>query len=133
MVTHGGGLPGWGSWIVMLPDYGVAIVALANLTYKGPATPARQALAAMLASGGLTARATRPAPALLAARAGANRLLSSWDDVSITPLLADNFLLEVGGALESQAREAPRCARRMPSRRRHRRGERPPWKMEDGL
>ena len=35
MLHHAGGLPGYGSQMRWLPDHGVAIVALGNLTYTG--------------------------------------------------------------------------------------------------
>ncbi len=35
VVSHGGGLPGYGSLMLWLPEHGVALVALANLRYAG--------------------------------------------------------------------------------------------------
>ena len=35
MVAHGGGLPGYGSLMRWLPDYGVGIIAFGNVTYTG--------------------------------------------------------------------------------------------------
>ena len=35
IVSHTGGLPGFGSVMTWLPDYGVGIVAFGNLTYTG--------------------------------------------------------------------------------------------------
>src|SRR4029453_8044432 len=35
IVAHSGGLPGFGSMMRWLPDYGVGMVALGNLTYTG--------------------------------------------------------------------------------------------------
>jgi len=35
MVAHGGGLPGYGSLMQWLPDYGVGIIAFGNVTYTG--------------------------------------------------------------------------------------------------
>ena len=39
-LSHGGGYPGYGSYVLLLPDYGVGIFALANRTYAGPRAPA---------------------------------------------------------------------------------------------
>ena len=36
IVAHGGGLPGFGSYMAWLPDYGVGMFAMATLTYSGP-------------------------------------------------------------------------------------------------
>ena len=38
-LSHGGGYPGYGSHVLLLPDYGVGIFALANRTYAGPRPP----------------------------------------------------------------------------------------------
>ena len=35
-LSHGGGYPGYGSHVLLLPDYGVGIFAFANRTYAGP-------------------------------------------------------------------------------------------------
>ena len=67
IVGHGGGLPGFGSYMMWLPDYGVGMFAMANLTYSGPSEPISQALDVMLKSGGL-----RRARASALAHAGAS-------------------------------------------------------------
>jgi len=36
---HGGGYPGYGSYLLLLPEYGVAVFAFANRTYAGPSAP----------------------------------------------------------------------------------------------
>ena len=38
-LSHGGGYPGYGSHVLLLPDYGVGIFAFANRTYAGPRPP----------------------------------------------------------------------------------------------
>jgi CubicO group peptidase (beta-lactamase class C family) len=39
-LAHGGGYPGYGSHVMLMPDYGVAVFALTNRTYAGPSGPA---------------------------------------------------------------------------------------------
>jgi D-alanyl-D-alanine-carboxypeptidase/D-alanyl-D-alanine-endopeptidase len=39
VLGHGGGYPGYGSYVLLLPEYGVGVFAFANRTYAGP-TPA---------------------------------------------------------------------------------------------
>ena len=51
-----GGLPGFGSVMTWLPDYGVGIVAFGNLTYTGGAASRRPALEALVKTGGLHPR-----------------------------------------------------------------------------
>jgi CubicO group peptidase (beta-lactamase class C family) len=43
IAAHGGGLPGFGSYMAWLPDYGVGLFAMATLTYSGPAEPTSRA------------------------------------------------------------------------------------------
>src|SRR4030095_11021810 len=43
IVAHGGGLPGFGSYMQWLPEYGVGMFAMATLTYSGAAGPTRPA------------------------------------------------------------------------------------------
>lgn len=55
-VQHGGGYPGYGSTVILMPDAGVGIFAFANRTYAGPALPATQALLALRKAGLVSAR-----------------------------------------------------------------------------
>ncbi|HKZ74942.1 MAG TPA: serine hydrolase domain-containing protein, partial [Steroidobacteraceae bacterium] len=64
-VGHSGGLPGFGSYMVWLPEHGVGLFAMANLTYAGPASMLREMLAALARTGGLQARQPAPSPALV--------------------------------------------------------------------
>src|SRR4051795_5840871 len=48
IVSHTGGLPGFGSIMIWLPDYGVGLVAFGNLTYTGWTGPATSALEALV-------------------------------------------------------------------------------------
>lgn len=93
-VSHPGGLPGFGSYIFMLPEMGVALVALANLTYA-PAPEVVQGAALILAgSGGLEKRAPTPAPALLAARDTIDHLVAGWDDAAVKEAFTASFFLD---------------------------------------
>src|SRR3984885_10175314 len=56
IVGHGGGLPGFGSYMAWLPDYGVGMFAMATLTYAGPAEPISQAWDVLPKTGGLQKR-----------------------------------------------------------------------------
>ncbi len=65
IVAHSGGLPGFGSVMRWLPEYGVGIVALGNLTYTGWGGPTTQALEPLARTGGLVQREPTPAPILV--------------------------------------------------------------------
>ena len=94
VVSHGGGLPGFGSLMRWLPAHGVGIVALANRTYAGLGRAAVATLEAMAKTGGLQPRVPQPSRALLEAQATVNRLYAAWDDQALLSQAADNLLLD---------------------------------------
>jgi CubicO group peptidase (beta-lactamase class C family) len=95
IVAHGGGLPGFGSYMAWLPDYGIGIFAMTNLTYSGPAEPTSRAWDALLKTGGLQKRELPPSPDLAGARAAIVDLWTMWDDAKATKLGAMNLLLDI--------------------------------------
>ena len=94
VVAHAGGLPGYGSLMTWLPDYGVGLVAAGNLTYTAWGPPFDAALAALARTGALQPRAVQPAPALRTARDAVNALLARWDDAVAEGVAADNLFLD---------------------------------------
>lgn len=91
IVRHGGGLPGFGSHMMWLPEYGVGMFAMANLTYSGPSAPMERAFDALRRTGGLQPRRLPPSPALLSARDAIARLWQRWDDVEAKQIAADDL------------------------------------------
>jgi hypothetical protein len=53
IVAHSGGLPGFGSIMRWLPDYGVGIIAFGNLTYTGWGSVTSDVLDRLAKTGGL--------------------------------------------------------------------------------
>jgi CubicO group peptidase (beta-lactamase class C family) len=94
IVSHGGGLPGFGSVMTWLPDYGIGIVAFGNLTYTGWGGVATSALEALVKKGDLHPRQPTPSPALTGARDRVSRLVASWDDRLADSLAAENLFLD---------------------------------------
>ncbi len=94
VVAHSGGLPGFGSHMRWLPEYGVGIVALGNLTYTGWTGVTDQALAALFRAGGLQARQPKPSPALVEARDAVSSLIARWDDQLAERIAAVNLFLD---------------------------------------
>ena len=94
VVSHGGGLPGYGSLMLWLPEHGVAVVALANLTYTKWGDPFVNALDALATTGALQPRVPQPSPALRAAQASVDALYDRWDDAAFDALAADNLVLD---------------------------------------
>ena len=95
VVAHSGGLPGYGSQMRWLPDYGVGIVAFGNLRYTGWGTPIDNAIAALSATGALEPRVVHAAPALDEARTAVTRLVMGWNDADADRIAAENLFLDV--------------------------------------
>ncbi|MGZ8582402.1 MAG: serine hydrolase [Actinomycetota bacterium] len=90
-VGHSGGLPGYGSHMRWLPDRGVGVIGLSNVTYgnmHGACIEALEVLADRDELG--SAYPIGPSPALSEAAARAAALLSSWRDADADALFADN-------------------------------------------
>ncbi|MFD1468897.1 serine hydrolase domain-containing protein [Hymenobacter caeli] len=105
-VGHGGGLPGFGSHWWLLPDYGVAVVALDNLTYAGPTAANFAALDTLVALAGLRPRAPAGSAILAQRQAELARLLPAWEVPANSPLFAENFFLDEPLAGRRQAAQA---------------------------
>jgi CubicO group peptidase (beta-lactamase class C family) len=97
-VGHGGGLPGYGSHMRWAPDYGLGIIALANVTYANVHAACTEALDLLITQSPVEPRRVHPATALTHARDGINRLLAAWDDALADELFADNFFLDTDRA-----------------------------------
>ncbi|MBC7769318.1 MAG: beta-lactamase family protein [Phycisphaerales bacterium] len=93
-MAHGGGYPGYGSYLLLLPEYGVGIFAFANRTYAGPSPPVTQAALLMQRAGLLRPREL-PGNADLARTYAAARAMFAAS--SVEPgrgQLAMNFLMD---------------------------------------
>ena len=119
IVAHGGGLPGFGSYMAWLPDYGVGMFAMATLTYSGPAAPISQAWDAMLQDRRVAQ--TRAAAHTLQTQMRDHilNLWKRWDDAEAKQIAAVNFFLDAPSAQRQAeiARSRTRSASvRMPGR-----------------
>jgi CubicO group peptidase (beta-lactamase class C family) len=94
VVAHSGGLPGFGSQMRWLPEYGVGIVAMGNRTYTGWGGVFTTALDLLAKTGGLQRRAPEPSPALVEARDNVSRLILQWDDALADRIVAENLFLD---------------------------------------
>lgn len=92
IVTHGGGYPGYGSTVALLPDAGVGIFAFASRTYAGPSLPALRALMALREAGLAPVRLKPVSAGLTEAYAAAK---AAWiaGNAETAPL-ANNVLLD---------------------------------------
>jgi CubicO group peptidase (beta-lactamase class C family) len=94
IVAHGGGLPGFGSYMAWLPDYGVGMFAMATLTYSGPAEPIGKAWDVMLKTGGLSERELPPTALQSQMREHILNLWRHWDDAEAKQIAAVNLFLD---------------------------------------
>jgi len=93
-LNHGGGYPGYGSHVLLLPDYGVGIFALANRTYAGPRAPVWDAAVTLLRAGRLKSRSSTPSNALTIAYVAATKMFNTGSVTSAGDVLAMNFLMD---------------------------------------
>ena len=93
-LAHGGGYPGYGSYVLLLPEHGIGLFAFANRTYAGP-TPAVWDAAMELHKGGwLTGRTLGVSAALAQVYRAAGAM---YEAGAIDPgrnVLAMNFLMD---------------------------------------
>jgi CubicO group peptidase (beta-lactamase class C family) len=94
IAAHGGGLPGFGSYMAWLPEYGVGMFAMANQTYVGPAEPINLAWDVLLKTTGLQKRELPASPALTKMREHIASLWNKWDEAEAKQIAAMNFFLD---------------------------------------
>jgi D-alanyl-D-alanine-carboxypeptidase/D-alanyl-D-alanine-endopeptidase len=98
-LAHGGGYPGYGSYMLLFPNRGVGLFAFTNRTYGGPAPALWQAAAALQKAGWMPApRSIPPSPAVLAGRATAAAIWRAGSVEAARPYLAMNFLMDRSAA-----------------------------------
>ena len=94
IVSHGGGLPGFGSYMSWLPDYGIGIFAMATLTYSGPSESISRAWDALLKTGGLQRRELPASPILMQMRGQIFNLWNAWDDAEAKQMASMNLFID---------------------------------------
>jgi CubicO group peptidase (beta-lactamase class C family) len=111
IVAHGGGLPGFGSYELWLPDYGVGVFAFANVTYA-PASRAVRAIVDQLAkTSALQPRVVPASAPLLEARERVTALVNTWSDAEANALAADNLFLDQ--SLDSRRQEVTALSKQL--------------------
>jgi hypothetical protein len=109
IVSHSGGLPGFGTLMRWLPEYGVGFIAFGNLTYSGWGRTVDAATDALARTGGLQPRTIEPSPALTAARNAVAGLVVKWDDAVADRIAAENLFLDQSKDRRRAAIEALRA------------------------
>jgi len=111
VIGHSGGLPGYGSHMRWIPDRGIGVVAVSNVTYGHMAAACAEAIDVLADLDALPA-APSPiaAPALAAAAERAVELANDWRDAAAQELFADNVAADE--SLERRAAEAAEAVAR---------------------
>jgi CubicO group peptidase (beta-lactamase class C family) len=90
-VGHSGGLPGYGSNWRMLPDYGLAVVSLANRTYANAGAVNSRVLDHILETTGFAPRPHDASAALQLRKLQLEKVLPAWREVDTAGIFAENF------------------------------------------
>lgn len=93
-LAHSGGLPGFGSHMLWLPEHGVGVFVMGNLTYAPAGGLARQALQILFDTGALQAREAQPSAELLQIAQDTTALVNQWSDTRAAALAASNLFLD---------------------------------------
>ncbi|HEV8512491.1 MAG TPA: serine hydrolase domain-containing protein [Cyclobacteriaceae bacterium] len=96
-ISHSGGLPGFGSVHILLPDHGVGIVAFSNLTYASMGAPSWQALDTLVLLANLKKRVLPVSLALKKVQDEIVKLLPAWGDEHDS-LFSENFFPDISKA-----------------------------------
>ncbi|HEY5800799.1 MAG TPA: serine hydrolase domain-containing protein [Burkholderiaceae bacterium] len=93
-LSHGGGYPGYGSHMMLLPEHGVGIFAFTNRNYSGSASPVWDAAVALKKGGFFKQRTVATSKELLAAYDTVGKIYQQGDVSAAGDQLAMNFLLD---------------------------------------
>ena len=105
-LAHGGGYPGYGSYLLLLPERGIGIFAFGNRTYAGPSPAVWQAAMTLHRAGLLIGRTTPVSDALARNYATAGEIWRAGRMDNQGSALAMNFLMD--RSAENWARELAR-------------------------
>lgn len=90
-IGHSGGLPGFGSNWRIAPDYGIGVVAFANLTYAEIHKINWQVLDTLIRITELKPRVLPPSEILIKRSNELYNLLPNWKDAKTSKIFAENF------------------------------------------
>jgi len=94
VLTHGGGYPGYGSNVTLMPDKGVGVFVFTNRTYAGPANPAFKAALTLKAANLIPDREEPVGATLTEGYATAKDIWQAGNVTVADGKLALNFLMD---------------------------------------
>jgi len=93
-VGHTGGLPGFGSNWMILPDYGIGVICFANLTYANTSIINMKILDTLITLARLRPREGMASPILLQRQRQLAALLPDWNGARESDIFAVNFWMD---------------------------------------
>lgn len=93
-VSHSGGLPGFGSNWMILPDYGIGVVSFGNITYAGMRSVNKRVLDTLVSGAGLKPRELPVSPILKKRKDELVKLLPAWYGAEGSKIFAVNFFAD---------------------------------------
>ena len=110
MVGHNGGLPGFGSNWMMLPDYGIGVVSFSNLTMRMLLRSTCRCWIRLIRLARLKPRTVAVTPILEQRKAELIAMLPGSDKAAASGIFAENFFLDY--FVDSLKKEAAGVAER---------------------
>lgn len=93
-VGHTGGLPGFGSNWIILPEYGIGVVLLTNVTYAAAEAVNAKVINTLIHEAQLKPRELPPSHILSERQKALMKLLPEWKDAKTSGIFAENFFLD---------------------------------------
>lgn len=93
-LAHGGGYPGYGSFVVLAPETGTAVFGFANRTYQGPSVPVWQSLWALARHDAIAPHEPALNPLLGTMQDAARAAYAAGNLKPLEGKLAMNFLMD---------------------------------------
>lgn len=93
-LTHSGGYPGYGSFMLLLPEHGIGLFGFSSRTYTSPAAQVTQTAVELARAGAITPRTLPVSVALASTYAVAEAMWAEGSIESGRAQLATNFLLD---------------------------------------
>ncbi|MBP8062838.1 MAG: beta-lactamase family protein [Brevundimonas sp.] len=94
VLAHGGGYPGYGSYMILMPDRRTGLFAFANRTYAGPSAPLLEAASTLVRAGLAPVRPLATSDILAERYADLGRIWAAGDVSVAEDRLAMNFLMD---------------------------------------
>jgi CubicO group peptidase (beta-lactamase class C family) len=93
-VGHSGGLPGFGSNWLFMPEHGVGVIFFANVTYANAEAANHEALTRLINAAELKPRQLPPSAVLKDRQQALMKLLPDWKSATASGIFAANFFLD---------------------------------------